>query len=431
MAAAGVVLITADANGGPRRATVAFIFVTVLIDVLAIGLIIPVLPRLIQDFMGGDAAKAAGMFGLFGTAWAFMQFFASPILGSLSDRYGRRPVLLLSCLGLALDYAFMALAPSLGWLLVGRMISGVTAATFSTALAYISDVTPPEKRAASFGIMGAAFGSGFVLGPAVGGLLGGLSPRAPFWVAGALALVNVVYGYFVLPESLDREHRRAFDWKRANPLGALRALQGHEGLLGLMGIYALYMLAHTALQSTFVLYTEHRYHWDIRTTGLMLGGVGVCTIIVQGGLVRHAVARFGERRTLLMGLVGGLLGFTAYGLAGTGAALMASIPVFGLMFFTGPPLQGLMARRVAPNEYGLLQGANASLMGITGIIGPTLFTQVFAYFIGPSAPFSLPGASFFCGALLFLLALALAWRVAHPLTVAATAAPSTAPLDPH
>ena len=395
---------------------------TVLIDVLAIGLIIPVLPRLIQGFMGGDMGRAAGMFGLFGTSWALMQFIAAPVLGSLSDRFGRRPVILLSCLGLGLDYFFMALAPSLGWLLVGRMISGITAATFSTALAYISDVTPPEKRAASFGIMGAAFGSGFVLGPAVGGLLGGLSPRAPFWVAGALALVNVVYGWFVLPESLSREHRRPFDLKRANPLGALLALRGRDGLLGMMGIYALYMLAHTALQSTFVLYTEHRYHWDVRMTGLMLAGVGACTIIVQGGLVRHAVARFGERRTLLLGLGGGLLGFTAYGLAGTGAALMASIPVFGLMFFTGPPLQGLMARRVAPNEYGLLQGANASLMGITGIIGPTLFTQVFAYSIAPSTAFKLPGAAFFCGALLFALAWLLAWRVARPLPDAGVAA---------
>lgn len=392
----------------------AFIFVTVLIDVLAIGLIIPVLPRLIQDFMGGDTARAAGMFGLFGTVWALMQFISSPVLGSLSDRFGRRPVILFSCLGLALDYVFMALAPTLGWLLVGRVISGITAATFSTALAYISDVTPPERRAASFGIMGAAFGSGFVLGPALGGLLGGLSPRAPFWAAGALALVNVSYGYFVLPESLDREHRRAFDWKRANPLGALLALRSREGLLGLMGIYALYMLAHTALQSTFVLYTEHRYGWDIRTTGLMLAGIGACTIVVQGALVRHAVARFGERRTLLLGLTGGLLGFLGYGLAGTGGALMATIPVFGIMFFTGPPLQGLMARRVAPNEYGLLQGANASLMGMSGIVGPTLFTQVFAYFIAPTTGVAIPGAAFFCGALLFAAALVLAWRVARP-----------------
>jgi len=212
---------TAAAPGGPRRATVAFIFVTVLIDVLAIGLIIPVLPRLVEQFMGGDTARAASVYGVFGTAWALMQFLCSPILGSLSDRFGRRTVILLSCLGLGLDYVFMALAPSLGWLFVGRIISGITAASFSTSLAYIADVTPPEKRAASFGLMGAAFGLGFVLGPAVGGLLGGLSPRAPFWVSAVLALVNALYGWFVLPESLSHEHRRRFEWRRANPVGAL------------------------------------------------------------------------------------------------------------------------------------------------------------------------------------------------------------------
>ena len=413
---------------GPRRATIAFIFVTVLIDVLAIGLIIPVLPRLVQDFVGGDTGKAAAMFGLFGTSWALMQFLFSPILGSLSDRFGRRPVILLSCLGLGLDYVFMAMAPSLGWLFVGRLFSGITAATFSTALAYISDVTPPEKRAASFGIMGAAFGSGFVLGPAVGGLLGGLSPRAPFWASAALALINVIYGYFVLPESLPREHRRAFDWKRANPVGALSLLSKRKGLLGMVAVYGIYMLAHQALQSTFVLYTQHRYGWDARTVGLMLAGVGACTIIVQGGLVRHVVRLFGERRTLLLGLTGGMCGFIAYALAGTGPALMASVPIFGLMFFTGPPLQGLMSRRVQPNEYGLLQGANASIMGIAGIIGPVMFSQVFAFFLVPHGGIAVPGAAFFLGAGLLACALVLAWRVTRvdgaSLGAAAGVAPS-------
>ncbi|HXS82230.1 MAG TPA: TCR/Tet family MFS transporter [Methylomirabilota bacterium] len=398
---------------GPRRAAVAFIFITVLIDVLAIGLIIPVLPRLVEQFMGGDTARAASVFGAFGTAWALMQFLCSPILGSLSDRFGRRSVILLSCLGLGLDYVFMALAPSLGWLFVGRIISGITAASFSTALAYISDVTPPEKRAASFGLMGAAFGMGFVLGPAVGGLLGGLSPRAPFWVSAVLALVNVLYGWFVLPESLSREHRRSFDWKRANPVGALAVLGTRKGLLGLVGIYGLYMLAHQALQSTFVLYAEHRYHWDARTVGLMLAAVGACTIVVQGALVRFAVARMGERRTLLLGLTGGTLGFLGYALAGTGAAIMAVVPVFGIMFFSGPPLQGLMARKVQPNEYGLLQGANASIMGIAGIIGPVLFTQVFAFFLQPHRGLYAPGAPFFLGGVLMATAWILAWNVAR------------------
>jgi len=398
---------------GPRRATVAFIFITVLIDVLAIGLIIPVLPRLVEQFMGGDTARAASVYGAFGTAWALMQFLFSPILGSLSDRFGRRTVILLSCLGLGLDYVFMALAPSLGWLFVGRIISGITAASFSTALAYIADVTPPEERAANFGLIGAAFGMGFVLGPAVGGLLGGLSPRAPFWASAALALLNVLYGWFVLPESLPRHHRRPFDWKRANPVGALALLGTRKGLIGLVSVYGLYMLAHQALQSTFVLYTEHRYHWDARTVGLMLAGVGACTIVVQGALVRHAVARMGERRTLLLGLTGGTLGFLAYALAGTGAAIMVSVPVFGVMFFTGPPLQGLMARKVQPNEYGLLQGTNASIMGIAGIVGPVLFTQVFAFFLQPHRGLYVPGAPFFLGSALMLTAFVVAWRSAR------------------
>jgi len=390
---------------GPRRATVAFIFVTVLVDVLALGLVIPVLPHLVQDFVGGDTAHAAAMVGVFGTSWALMQFLASPVLGSLSDRFGRRPVLLLSCLGLALDYVFMALAPSLGWLFAGRLLSGVTAASFGTALAYISDVTPPERRAASFGLMGAAFGAGFVLGPATGGLLASLSPRAPFWAAAAMALVNFFYGCFVLPESLARKHRRPFEWRRANPIGALALLGTRPGLLELVLVFALYMLAHQALQSTFVLYTAHRYGWDATAVGLLLAGMGACTIVVQGLLVGRVVARLGERRTMLLGLTGGLLGFAAYGLAGSGAALIGSVPVFGLMFFTGPPLQGLLARRVAPNEYGLLQGVNASMMGITGIVGPLLFTQVFAHFIRPGRWPQVPGAPYFLGAVL----LAAAW----------------------
>jgi DHA1 family tetracycline resistance protein-like MFS transporter len=392
---------------------VAFIFVTVLIDVLAIGLIIPVLPRLVEQFMGGDTARAASVYGAFGTAWALMQFLCSPILGSLSDRFGRRTVILLSCLGLGLDYVFMALAPSLGWLFVGRIISGITAASFSTALAYVSDVTPPEKRAASFGLMGAAFGMGFVLGPAVGGLLGGLSPRAPFWASAVLALANVLYGWFVLPESLPRENRRPFDWKRANPVGALALLGTRKGLIGLVSIYGLYMLAHQALQSTFVLYTEHRYHWDARTVGLMLAAVGACTVVVQGALVRHAVAGMGERRTLLLGLSGGVLGFLGYAIAGSSGAMMAVVPIFGVMFFTGPPLQGLMARRVQPNEYGLLQGTNASIMGMAGIIGPVLFTQVFAFFLQPHRGLYLPGAPFLLGCAMMATAFVVAWRVAR------------------
>lgn len=398
------------ATAEPRRAAVTFIFITVLIDVLGLGIIIPVLPRLVEQFLGGDTARAAEMYGLFGTVWALMQFFCSPILGSLSDRFGRRPVILLSCLGLGLDYLFMALAPTLGWLFVGRVISGITAASFPTAMAYIADVTPPEKRAASFGVMGAAFGSGFVLGPALGGLLGAVSPRLPFWVAGACALLNVLYGLFVLPESLGREHRRAFDWRRANPLGSLAVLRRNPGLIGLASVYGLYILSHQVLQNVFVLYAGHRYDWDARQVGLMLAIVGLCTILVQGGLVRVTVAHLGERGTLMLGLIGGVLGYAAYGLADTGAALRLSTLVFGLMFFTGPSLQGLMSRRVAPNEQGMLQGTNASIMGIAGIVGPGIFTQVFAAFLGPRHGVYLPGAPFFLAAAMLVVGAGVAWR---------------------
>ena len=433
MAAGGTVLSTdptsVTPSAGPRRAAVVFVFVTVLIDVLAMGLIIPVLPKLVLDFIGGDAAHAARWYGLFATVWALMQFFASPVLGALSDRFGRRPVILLSCLGLGLDYVFMALAPSLAWLMVGRIISGVTAAGFSTAMAYISDVTPPEKRAASFGMLGAAFGAGFVLGPAVGGLLGGLSPRAPFWVAGAMALVNVMYGFFVLPESLDAQHRRAFEWKRANPLGALLTLRQRKGLGGLMVLYALYVFAHTSLQSTFVLYTQSRYGWDTRHVGLMLAAIGIGAMVVQGGLVRLVIARLGERRTLLLGVGGAIIGFSAFGLAPTGTLLMASVPLISLMFFSGPSLQGLMARRVAPNEYGLPQGSNASLMGMAGIVGPLVFTQILAWFVVPRGGVSLPGAPFLVGASLFAVAWLVAWRFARLPATSAAADPPPPSLD--
>lgn len=393
---------------GPRRAAVAFIFVTVLLDVIGMGIVIPVLPKLVEQFMHGDTASAARVYGLFATVWALAQFVCAPILGSLSDRFGRRRVILLSCLGLGLDYMFMALAPSLGWLFVGRILSGITAASFPTALAYIADVTPPEKRAQSFGIMGAAFGSGFILGPAIGGLLGSFSPRMPFWVAGVLAVLNALYGLFVLPESLDPAHRRKFDWRRANPVGALAALRTHGGLLPLSGVYFLYMLAHMSLQAIFVLYTGHRYGWDTRTVGMSLAVIGVGAIVVQGVLIRPMLKRFGERRMLLTGLTCAATGMALYGWAPSGAWMFASIPVMALMFFTGPPLQGLMSRRIGPRDQGLLQGVNSSLMGIGGILGPPIFSQIFAAFLNPRHGFALPGAPYFAASLVVLCALSLA-----------------------
>lgn len=395
----------------PRRAAIAFIFVTVVLDVLAFGIIIPVLPKLVEAFLGGNTARAAEIYGLFGTIWALMQFFFSPVLGSLSDRFGRRPVILLSNFGLGIDYVFMALAPSLGWLFVGRMISGITGASFTTAGAYIADVTPPEKRAASYGMLGAAFGVGFVLGPALGGVLGGVNARYPFWAAAFLTLINAAYGMFVLPESLARERRRSFSWQRANPVGALKLLQTHPELLGLASVNFLYYLAHQVLQSTMVLYASYRYGWQEQTMGLMLALVGALSIVVQGGLVRTVVARIGERRALLTGLVCGTFGFLGYGLAPTGRLFVMVTPVFSMMGLYGPSAQGLMTRRVSPSEQGQLSGANSSVMGITGMIGPTIFTVTFATFIGTRASWHVPGAPFFLASAMLLVAAIIAWSV--------------------
>ncbi|MEO6463534.1 MAG: MFS transporter, partial [Candidatus Eisenbacteria bacterium] len=252
----------------PRRAALAFIFVTVVLDVLALGLVIPVLPKLVETFLGGDTAAAARVFGVFGTVWAAMQFVFSPLLGALSDRFGRRPVILISNFGLGIDYILMALAPSLAWLFVGRVISGIVGASWTTAAAYLADVTKPEERAANFGRIGAAWGLGFVLGPALGGVLGGIDPRLPFWVAAVLTLLNACYGLFVLPESLPRERRGALDLRKANPLGSLRLLRGHRGLLALATVAFLFWMAHQVLSSTFVLYTSYRYDWSPTLVGL-------------------------------------------------------------------------------------------------------------------------------------------------------------------
>jgi DHA1 family tetracycline resistance protein-like MFS transporter len=405
--------VTVPAQSG-RKAALTFIFVTVLIDMLAFGMIIPVLPVLVQDFVGGDAARAAEVYGVFGTAWALMQFEFSPIQGSLSDHFGRRSVILISCAGLGLDFILMALAPNLWWLLVGRVISGITAASFSTAGAYISDVTPPEKRASSFGIIGAAFGVGFVLGPALGGLLGAISPRLPFWASAFMALANVCWGLFVLPESLPEENRVAFSWRTANPLGALKLLRSHPMLAGLAGSYFLANLAHVVLPSTTVLYMHYRFGWDTRAVGMLLAGVGVSSLIVQGFLVKPAVNRLKERRAMAVGLTFGAMGFVIYGLAATGPIFWIGVPVMALWGIGTPSLQAMMTRSVDATEQGRLQGALASLLGLASLIGPTVFTQTFAVFISTEAGWGLPGAPFLLAAGLVFAAMLLAWRTTRP-----------------
>lgn len=397
-----------------RQAAVVFIAITIVIDVLGFGIIIPVLPRLVEQFMGGDAARGAAMYGVFGTVWALMQFFFSPLLGAISDRFGRRPVILISCFGLGLDYIVMALAPSIGWLLLGRVASGICASSFSTSFAYIADVSPPEKRAAAFGFIGAAFGIGFVLGPALGGVLGDINPRLPFWGAACLALLSACYGLFVLPESLPPSRRDAFRWRKANPVGALELLRSHRELMGLASINFLYQLAHCVLPSMYVLYTSYRYGWNVRTVGLTLMMVGVLNILVQGLLVRPTVARFGERGAMYAGLLFGICGFSGFALAPSAVWMWASLPVFALWGLVSPGLQGLMSRRVTAQEQGKLQGANGSITSIAGLIGPTVFTQSFAYFIDPHRAWTVPGMPFFLAAAMLIPALLLALLVPRP-----------------
>ncbi len=394
----------------PRRAAFAFVFVTVLLDMFAIGIIIPVLPNLIEDFMGGNTADAAEIYGVFVTAWAFMQFFFSPILGSLSDRFGRRKVILLSNFGLGLDYILMALAPAISWLFVGRIISGITSASVATAGAYIADVTPPEQRASKFGMLGAAFGFGFVVGPALGGVLGDVDPRLPFWVAASFSLTNAMYGLFVLPESLPPERRSPFSWRKANPVGALRLLRSHRELWGLASVSFLSNLAHVALPATAVLYMGYRFDWTIKQVGLLLAVAGIGQIIVQAGLVGRVVRAFGERRTMILGLSGGALGFFIQGIASSPPVYVLGVVTMCAWGFLNPALQGLMTRLVRPNEQGQLQGANSSLMGISNMVGPLIFAQVFATFIG-HREWHVPGAAFLLSSALLVAGIAVATRV--------------------
>lgn len=406
----------------PRKAALGFIFFTVTLDMLALGMIIPVLPEIIKGFVGGNTAIAAEYYGWFGTTWAIMQFFSMPVLGALSDRWGRRPVVLISNFGLGVDYLLTALAPGLSWLFVARIVSGITSASITVAGAYLADVMPPEKRAQGFGMLGAAFGIGFVVGPALGGVLGHYDPRLPFWVAAGLSLLNGCYGLFVLPESLSVENRRPFSWKRANPLGALRFLGKQKQLLALAAVVACAALAHHVLPACFVLYTGYRYHWDKLEFGLTLASVGVATAVVQAALVKPIVKRIGELKAVIVGLAFGTAGFAIYGLASSGLIFLAGVPVMSLWGLSGPTAQGMMSRRVGPQEQGALQGAIGSIQGITGIAGPKLFTTIFARSIS-GEDFELPGMPFLVSSLLLVVAAGIVITVVRrqkPLEPAAT-----------
>lgn len=395
-----------------RKAAMTFIFVTVMLDMLALGIIVPVFQPLILSFAHGNYANASVYSGIFATIFAIVQFFASPVLGVLSDKVGRRPVVLLSNIGTSIDYAILALAPNLAWLFAARVLSGATTASITVASAYIADVTPADKRAGAYGMISAAFGIGFVVGPAIGGLLGAHDPRLPFWVAGGLSLANFLYGLLVLPESLAPENRNAFAWKRANPLGSVKMLRRHPELSGLATVNVIGYIAHEALPQLFVLYTMFAFAWTMRTIGISLAVVGVVTILVSAFVIQRLVDRFGDRKALMIGLFFGALGFALYG--GNEVLFWIAIPINMLWMIATSASQAMMTRRVGKNEQGELQGAIQMLRSIGMMIGPAIFSGVFAYSIAPSHAWKAPSAAWLVGGVLLLISMAVAWRVTTP-----------------
>ncbi len=397
-------------TGSPRQPATIFIFITLVIAMLGIGLIIPVLPGLITKFAGGDVAQGSHVYGWIVGIFALMQFIGSPFLGALSDRYGRRRVILIALAGSSIDYVVMAVAPSLGWLFAARMIAGLTAGVLATTNAYIADVTPPEKRAQAYGLLGAAFGLGFIIGPAIGGLLGNFNLRLPFWVAAGFAGLNWLYGFFILPESLAPENRRPFSWKRANPIGALLALRRFPVVLGLAETYFILSIAQTMLQSVWVLYMGARYGWSTGQVGVSLALVGVTSIVVQAGLVKHIIARLGETRGVITGLGISIVAQICYGSATQGWMIYVIIVLGSFAGIGGPALQSYITRHVPSNEQGAVQGALSGLTSVAGIIGPPLAAWSFGWGIAPGNHFPLPGIPFFESALLITVALVLATR---------------------
>ncbi len=395
-----------------RPAAMAFILLTLFIDILGIGIIIPVLPELIKEFAGGSTTTAGLYVGIIAAAYSLMQFLCAPILGALSDRFGRRPVILAALFGLGVDFLVQGFAPNITWLFAGRLLAGILGASFTTANAYIADVSTPETRARNYGLVGVMFGLGFICGPALGGMLGGIHLRMPFFVSAGLALINWLYGYFVLPESLPPEHRSSFTLAKANPLGTLKRLQGYPLVAGLALSFVCMSLAQRGLENVWVLYTGFRYEWNEQTNGLMLGLVGLTAALVQGLLVRPVIKRFGERGTVTIGLAVSALAFVGYGLASQGWMIPCIIIFGSLGGVSGPAIQSIVAGSVDPSEQGKVQGALTSLMSLTNIAAPLFFTAgLFSYFTSDQAVMELPGAPFLVGAALLVVSLIIARRV--------------------
>ena len=397
-----------------RNSALSFIYITVLIDFMGIGLIAPIIPKLLEQLSGKDLSGASAYSGWLSFAYATFQFLCAPVLGNLSDRYGRRPILLISLLGLGIDYIFLAFSPTLALLFIGRVIAGICGASFTTAGAYIADISTNENRAQNFGMIGAAFGVGFMLGPAIGGMVSGWGVRAPFMVAAGLSLLNAIFGYFILPESLSPDHRRAFEWKRANPVGALVHIRKYPVILGLVGSLFFIYLAGQGLQNAWSFYTMLKFNWDARMVGYSLAFVGLMTMIVQGGLIRLIIPKVGNKMAVFLGLGLYCIGMLLFALANQGWMMFAILVPYCLGGICGPAIQGIISTQVPPNEQGELQGGLTSVMSLTAIIGPPLMMNLFAHFSKPNAPVFFPGAPFLAAAICCLVSLLLSMRsLAH------------------
>jgi DHA1 family tetracycline resistance protein-like MFS transporter len=412
-----------------RAPALGFIFVTILIDVIGLGIIIPVVPKLIQQLTGEGLSRASIYNGWLTFAYAAAQFCFAPVMGGLSDKLGRRPVLLAALLGLGLDYIFLSFAPTLAWLFVGRVVAGITGASFTTATAYIADISTPEKRAQNFGLVGVAFGLGFIIGPTVGGLLAHFGPRVPFMVAAGLSLCNFLYGLLVLPESLPATLRRPFKWSRANPVASLLRLGRYRTILGLVTALVLIYLAGSAVQSVWTFYTMLKFSWTEGMVGFSLGVVGLFSALVQGGLVRVAIPRLGAARAIVVGLLCYAVGLVLFAFAPRGWLMLAFLAPYCLGGIAGPALQGTISGQVPANEQGEMQGALTSLVSATGVVGPLLMNFLFSHFTGPQAPVYFPGAPFLMGAVLALASGILAYYSLkkYPPTDASPAAADAVP----
>lgn len=393
-----------------KNSSLGFIFITILIDCIGFGVIIPVLPNLIRELSGETLANASEIGGLLLVAYAVAQFLFAPVVGGLSDKYGRRPILLISLFGLGIDYIFLSFAPTMAWLFIGRIIAGITGASFTTAMAYIADISTPEKKAQNFGMVGVAFGIGFIIGPMIGGLFSNMGIRVPFMISAGLALLNWLYGYFILPESLSKENRRAFSWKRANPIGSLVSASKYPAIIGLVSALLLLYISSHSVQSNWGFYVIEKFNWNSEMIGYSLALVGLAVAIVQGGLIRIVIPKIGSKNAIMLGLSLYVIGFVCFAFAPNGLMMMIFILPYCLAGIGNPAMQTIISNQVPNNAQGEIQGIVTSMQSLGAIIGPFLMAYIFAYFINKNNAIYFPGAPFIFSAFLTLIALGIAIR---------------------